>query len=215
MIENDFSNSELYETCYGYKEQSSTRRFILIVLALFLCLLGLRLYVYYNFVLVDVSGPSMKNTLQHGEKLLMERVDDNDKAKRGDVIVVDVRGYEEFASSSTKFLIKRLIAIEGDKLYCKDGVIYICYAGQNEYVSLKEEYAYYLGDKSDYDFIEYTVKKGEIFFLGDNRQNSQDSRYKQEGGSRINRLYKVEDIYGVVPQWAIKYQKALEWTFFR
>ena len=120
MVEKDFSNSELYEETYGYKTERSTRRFLLIVLILFLCLLSLRLYVTCNYICVIVDGPSMRNTLYHGDKLLMRRADGR-KAKRGDVIVVDVRGYEEFASKDPerpgkKFLIKRLIAVEGDKL---------------------------------------------------------------------------------------------------
>ena len=67
------------------------------------------------------------------------------------------------------------------------------------------------------DFEEYEVGEGEIFFLGDNRQNSLDSRYKEEyGGSHLsNGLYKAEDIYGVVPDWAIAYKTPLEWLFFR
>ena len=55
--------------------------------------------------------------------------------------------------------------------------------------------------------------EGEIFFLGDNRNISMDSRYKEDM-SHLDRLYKETDIYGIVPQWAIDKQEDLEKIFF-
>jgi hypothetical protein len=40
-----------------------------------------------------------------------------------------------------------------------------------------------------------------------------DSRYK-EGGSRLDRLYKEDDIYGVVSEWAIANRTWLEKLLF-
>ncbi|MBQ8322806.1 MAG: signal peptidase I [Clostridia bacterium] len=217
MTEKKFSDSELYEATYGYKEQRSTRRFLLVILLLFLAFLGVRLYVSNNFVGVIVDGSSMNTTLYDGEQLLMRRTNEKHKAERGDVIVVDVRGYEECSGVESGFLIKRLIATAGDKLYCQDGVIYLFRADQPEkgYRALDESaYAYYSRSKELYDFAEYEVKAGEVFFLGDNRFNSKDSRYKEGHSSFEDRLYKEEDIYGVVPQWAIEHQKIFEWVFF-
>ena len=112
-------------------------------------------------------------------------------------------------------IIKRLIAIEGDKVQCIDGQVSIMYAGTEQYVPLDEPYAYYEKDKTFYDFEPYEVGEGEIFFLGDNRYNSKDSRYKQEGCSHLtDRLYKRADIVGVVPQWAIEDKEILGKLFF-
>ena len=213
-LNNDLAESELYENCFHTKEKKDNSRFYAIILCLFLFFVGLRAYWTNNFGGIVVDGASMKQTLKSGDKLLMRYATENTKFERGDVIIVDVRQYPE--CGSTDFLIKRLIAIEGDKVKCVDGNLFICYAGTDEYTYVEESYAYYYLQKADYDFDEYVVGKGEIFFLGDNRQNSMDSRYEQSGGSHLtSSLYKVEDIYGVVPDWAITYRYYLSLIFFR
>lgn len=207
-------NNDLYETRFGYGERNSMFRFLVFLLCILLFIGGFRIYWTSNFEAVKVVGSSMRTTLTSGDWLLLQKT----QAKRGDVIVVDVRGYSEFQydggvlvpeKDRTTHLIKRLIAIEGDKVRCTDGVIEICYANTQTWVTLDEPYAYYGTNnsyKNQYDFEEvYEVGEGEIFFLGDNRSavgSSVDSRYN-EGASRLDRLYKEEDIYGVVSQWAI------------
>ena len=165
----------------------------------------------------------MRNTLYDGEKLLMRYADKNCEIKRGDIIVVYIGGYD-FSKTEIQgdYIIKRLIAIEGDKVKCTDGQIEIMYAGTSEWKKLSEPYAYYgVGDyyKTEYDFdFVYEVGKGEIFFLGDNRSSkgsSVDSRYKTDKGSHLkDSLYKKTDIYGVVPDWAMRHQEILAKIFF-
>ena len=215
-LEQGIENSPLYEERFGYKEDKKTGIFFFVVLFCLFFVLAFRVYFSRNYSGVQVSGSSMCQTLYDGEQLLMKNTDGSD-AKRGDVIVVYVGGYKEFMGSSTEYLIKRLIAVEGDKVRCSRGEIEICYAGTEEWVLLDEPYAYYMGsatkNKESYNFSEYVVGEGEVFFLGDNRHNSQDSRYK-EGYSHLKRLYKRSDIVGIVPQWAIDNQSVLDKIFF-
>ena len=219
MTEKPLSDGKLYQSRFGEKDSKLSTVLWTVVFVLLACIFCLRIYISYNFIGVEVSGPSMNNTLYNGEELLMRKVNGNYQAKRGDVIVVDVWHYPEFQNrptgngkEPTKYLIKRLIAIEGDRVRCQDGVLEICYQGETEFVVLDEPYAYYT-DAKNYDFAEYTVGEGEIFFLGDNRNDSQDSRY-QEDKSALDCLYKTTDIYGVVPDWAIKHQKTIKRFFF-
>ena len=212
MVDKNLRDSDLYEEKFRFKEGQSNIRFYSILLFIVSVLMGFYAYWSMHFGGVTVSGSSMYKTLYTGEQLLMKHVDGT-QAKRGDVIVVYVGDYPEF-TDGTEYLIKRLIAVGGDKVKCTDGQIYIMYGGTDTWAKLYEPYAHYT-HKADYDFAEYNVKEGEVFFLGDNRNNSTDSRYQEINGSRLNCLYKADDIVGIVPQWAIEHQEILEKIFFR
>lgn len=221
MEERQLADGELYESRFKFKESKSNFRFTAIIVAFVFAFLFLRLWWVETFGGVVVDGSSMSRTLKDGDKLLM-RYANGKGAKRGDVIVIYVGDYPECESISNGYLIKRLIATEGDRLYCENGQIYICYAGSENFVPLEEPYAYYgnsvNNNKENYDFQEYEVGKGEIFFLGDNRSyagSSIDSRYDQVNGSHLeDRLYKETDIYGIVSNWAIENRKTLEKILF-
>lgn len=199
-----------------WKKESSGYGFYIFLAVLLALFLGFRVWWTNNYGGVQVDGESMRETLQDGDKLLMHYIENGEGLERGDVIVVYVGDYEECKSIDGGYLIKRLIAVEGDKVKCTDGRLEICYAGTEEYVLLDEPYASYIDrSKEDYDFEEYTVGEGEIFFLGDNRHNSCDSRYRERGGSHLDgKLYKATDVFGVVPDWAIQYGDLLEKIFF-
>ncbi len=116
--------------------------------------------------------------------------------RRGDIVVIDV---------GNRSLIKRVIAVGGDKIKLEKGVLYL-----ND--EIKEEP--YVSPDRNLDpvkntFEELTVDEGYVFCMGDNRDNSEDSR-------GIYGCMPVENILGVVTGWSMQFKDAVtDWnTFF-
>lgn len=139
---------------------------------------------------VEISGRSMNRTIDDGDWLLMNKFA---KPTYGDVVIIEISGETNY--------IKRVIGMEGDALYMQDGVVYRKKAGETAFTALDEPYAYYSRDKKDMNMPVVIVKEGCIFFLGDNRCDSRDSR--QIGAKSVN------DVLGVVPDWVIENRKSI------
>ena len=120
----------------------------------------------FTFVLrtVIVDGPSMENTLKNEDRLIVQQL--FYKPKRGDIVVV---------TKNTKAdgpIIKRVIAIEGDKIDIdfSKGEVYL----NDELID--EPYIKELTHlQRDIRFPQY-VPPNTVFVMGDNRNNSHDSR---------------------------------------
>lgn len=165
----------------------------IVVLALLLFAV-FNIWVHKECFLVEVSGDSMLNTVEDGDLLYVRE----GKAERGDVVIISVKDYrgENGLHFSGDFIIKRLIAVEGDTVRWENGKISIKYAGAENFILLDEDYVRGPTPNFELEKSEVTVGEGQIFFLGDNRGNSYDS-------TEIGCLY-ARDIVGVVPGWSLK-----------
>ncbi len=172
------------------------------LLVLVAAILAFEIWIDSNFFIITVSKTSMLDTLQDGDILYAEK---EFKAERGDIVIVDVSSHKA-QFEDTELIIKRLIAVEGDEICCEGGVVYLRRAGENDFSALSEKYvspAYRTPD-----FPVTAVGAGEIFILGDHRDNSRDS---QDVG-----CFSYEDIVGVVPQWAVDIKSFTNvWEGFR
>lgn len=137
---------------------------------------------------VFISGDSMNQTIDDADWLFVDKLS---SPTYGDVIVIEITGETNY--------IKRVIAMSGDTVYMRDGVVYLKKEGEVDFHALDEPYAYYAERKTGMDFAPVTVEKNKVFVLGDNRCYSRDSR--QIGSRSLN------DVIGVVPSWSIKYKK--------
>ena len=106
---------------------------------------------------VTVSGPSMQTTLYTGDVMLLTKYNKSN-LQRYDIVVV---------KRNSERLVKRLIALPNETIKCSDGKIYI--NGEEK----TNEYGY--GPNEDFD--EVKLKSDEYFVIGDNRNDSLDSRY--------------------------------------
>ena len=133
----------------------------------------------YLVSVTQVVGDSMSNTLENQDVLILNKAKYRfSDVKRGDIIA--------FAYEDTKYLIKRVIGLPGEHISIINNKVYI---DGRYYV---EDYLKDV-DTEDFDLkdIGYnTVPEGMYFVLGDNRDNSLDSR-------KIG-LVKKEDIIGEI-----------------
>lgn len=117
----------------------------------------------FVFMTVKVPTGSMYPTIKEGDVLLVNRfVHRFIPLQRGDIVVF------RFPDNPGELYIKRLIGLGGEKIEIKDGRVYV------DDNPVEEEYV-----KVDMEgkFGPYYVPEGNYFMLGDNRNNSRDSRY--------------------------------------
>lgn len=112
-----------------------------------------------------VSGSSMENTLHHGDNLIVDKITYRfADPRRYDIIVFPFR-YEE-----NVYYIKRIIGLPGETIQIEDGTIYV--NGEVLYESYGREVMKSAGLAAD----PVTLGEDEYFVLGDNRNDSTDSR---------------------------------------
>ncbi|MDQ0253734.1 signal peptidase I [Evansella vedderi] len=130
---------------------------------------------YFFFAPIVVDGQSMMPTLEHNDRMIVNKIGYTiGEPERFDIIV--------FHAPQNKDYIKRVIGLPGDTLYYKDDVLYINGEPVEEpYLDEFKATATRLPYTGDFTLKEETgydrVPEGHVFVLGDNRQHSKDSRH--------------------------------------
>ena len=125
----------------------------------YVVILVLVLIIKYNVVApIRVNGKSMNNTLKNGDIMILDIIGyRTSKLKRFEIIVID---------NGKDYIIKRVIGLPGEEVEYKDNKLYI--NGKET----KDKF----GNGKANDF-KVKVPKNSYYALGDNREDSLDSRY--------------------------------------
>lgn len=155
------------------EESSGVRDIIEMIVFALVVFLVFFLIRQFLFVPVSVEGPSMEPTLQHQDRLILNKVEEPD---RFDIVVFEAPDDPESQ------YIKRIIGIPGDTVEYKNGVLFV--NGEQIYEPYLEgfklhqpQWEYFVIDFTLQELTgEIAVPEGQYFVLGDNRSNSKDSR---------------------------------------
>jgi signal peptidase I len=153
--------------------------------------IGLFLSAFFIAVLLNtfiiqsyqVDGQSMEPTLKNDDRLIVNkvprtisRIDGNQYVPhRGDIIIFNQEGLPGFVGQ--KQLIKRVIGLPGERVVVKDGKITVYNAQNPNGFNPDTTTGYHISAPSTIGQVDIQLKKDQLFVCGDNRPNSEDSRF--------------------------------------
>ncbi len=195
------------------RSKSKYKQYALTVVIALVAGMLLRTYVIQGY---RIPSRSMEDTLQEGDFLLVNKLTYRfHEPKVGDVIVF------EYPFNPSKSLIKRIIAGGGQVVEVINKSLYVDgERAEGKFPSKHIDYQVFSAEYSNRDnFGPFEVPKGQYFVLGDNRDNSQDSRV---WGflDRKNVKGKAVFIYfswapdPIAPQWSSPYITSFFKIFF-
>lgn len=145
--------SSVKETLFDYG-----KTFLIIFVVVFI----LSQFVYIN---ATIPSGSMQNTIMQGDRIFGNRLAYiKDDPERYDIIIF------KYPDDTSKTFIKRVIGLPGETVEIKNGNVYINGSDQ----PLDDSFC---AEETEGEFGPYVVPDDSYFVMGDNRNNSLDSRY--------------------------------------
>ena len=160
------SGNLYYKQQPKYKSTGKKNNFWKFIVKLFLLICIFFLIRNYVFFISIVKQNSMNDTLHDGDILLVSCINPT-KVKRGDIVIIK----NPISNSKHEYLVKRIIAYEGDYIEIWENILLL-----NDEI-LEEKYITYTKNTSNkYSGFQMLVPENHIFVMGDNRDFSNDSR---------------------------------------
>jgi signal peptidase I len=131
----------------------------------------------------QVDGQSMESTLHDHDRLLVDKLPrtiarirhSNYIPNRGDIVIFNQSGLAD--SLYQKQLIKRVIGLPGERVVVRGGSITIYNRANPGGFNPDAQGKFRIDAPATHGDIDITLDSSEIFVCGDNRDNSEDSRY--------------------------------------
>jgi signal peptidase I len=182
----------------------STGLTVLLALGLALCLI---LFVFQTY---QVDGPSMENTLQNSDRLIVWKLPRTLAhltghpyvPNRGDIVIFNEGNLAEYGQANVAQLVKRVIGLPGERVVVKDGRITIYNSEHPQGFNPDTTLPYGKQHQIPYTSgtIDITLGSNQVFVCGDNRTVSLDSRVfgpvnlNDIVGKLVVRIYPFTDV---------------------
>jgi signal peptidase I len=167
----------------SYKEEKRSVRSLFSTIALFASAFGIAIFLN-TFVIqsYQVDGQSMEHTLQNDDRLIVDKIPrtwaritgHQYVPKRGDIIIFNMESLPGYIGQ--KQLIKRVVGLPGERVVVHDGKVTV-YNSQHPNGFDPDTSGQYTAVQPTGQEVDQVIKSDELFVCGDNRPNSEDSRY--------------------------------------
>ncbi len=167
------------------ENKSETAKSILSTIGIFILApiiaIVLTAFVFQSY---EVDGPSMETTLQNQDRLIVYKLPktwarawgNSYIPARGEIIVFTRHSSGEFGGEGDKQLIKRVIGVPGDRVVIRSGTVTVFNDKNPDGFNPDADTNHLDENEMTSGNVDITVDDGEVFVLGDNRDNSLDSR---------------------------------------
>ena len=147
------------------KNENTIAEIIRFTIIALIIVVPIRMFIAQPFI---VSGASMEDSFQNGEYLIVDQLTYQfESPKRGEVVIF------RYPRDASKYFIKRVVGVPGDTITINGAEVTIKNQAHPEGITLAEPY---IASMSENTFLTEELGEDEYFVMGDNRDQSSDSR---------------------------------------